>query len=441
MKASVDFPESQPANRSAGKWQETDREAILLELGRILASPFFKSAARSTQFLTYVVHRQLDGHAELLKERTIGTEVFHRPSDYATGDDPVVRVQAGEVRRRLNQYYQSAPEDCHIRIELPVGSYSPAFHMGAAVTANHVTQVVQPPATTPEPHRQERRPTRRWVIANICAVLAIAAVAVTLTIHRSARRDSVLAQFWAPVFATQQPALICLAKGVTYRPSQDLYEKYAKTHAGVANIEVERANKPLPLDPNKEIKWGDLQLLDGYGVAIGDVSAAVKLSALLGKIGKTNQLRIGANYSFEDLRNSPAVVVGAFNNKWTMDMMSNLHFAFLENGRKLEIREQTPGGRSWETQFDKSDVALVKDYGIVARLLDSKTGQFTIIVAGIRDSGTQAAGEFASSEEELAGALKNAPAGWQTKNAEFVLETTVTDTISGPPAVLASYYW
>jgi hypothetical protein len=440
MRTSVDFPESQPATRPAGNVHEIDQEAILLELGRILASPFFKSAARSTQFLTYVVHRQLEGHAELLKERTIGTEVFRRPSDYATGDDPVVRVQAGEVRRRLDQYYQSASEDCYVRIELPVGSYSPVFHTGAAAAANHGTQI-NSPAAAPEPHHEEKGLIRRWVIAGICAVLAIAAVVVTLTVHRAARRNSVLAEFWAPVFATQQPALICLAKGVTYRPSQDLFEKYAKTHAGTVNTEVERANKPLPLDANEEIRWGELQLLDGYGVAIGDVSAAVKLSALLGKIGKTNQLRIGSNYSFEDLRNSPAVVVGAFNNKWTMDMMSNQHFAFIENGRRLEIREQMPGGRFWETQFDKSGVALVKDYAIVARLLGSKTGQFTIIVAGIRDSGTQAAGEFASSEEELAGALRNAPAGWQTKNAEFLLETTVTDTISGPPQVVASYYW
>ncbi len=381
------------------------------------------------------------GHAELLKERTIGTEVFHRPPGYATGDDPVVRVQAGEVRRRLDQYYQSVPEECHVRIELPVGSYSPVFHIGAAAAvANHAPQV-HLPAAAPEPHQEEKRsPIRRWVIAGICAVLAIAAVVATLTIHRGTRPNSVLAEFWAPVFATQQPALICLAKGVTYRPSLELYERYTRTHPGTFQTEVERSNVPLPLDPNEKISWGEMLLYDGYGVAIGDVSTAVKLSALLGKIGKTNQLRIGSNYSFEDLRNSPAIVVGAFNNKWTMDMMSNLHFAFVEDGRRLEIRELTPGGPSWETQFDKSG-ALVKDYAIVARLLDSKTGQFTIAVAGVRDSGTQAAGEFVSSEEELKGALKNAPAGWQTKNAEFVLQTTVTDMISGPPQVVASYYW
>jgi len=42
-----------------------------------------------------------------LKERTIGTEIFQRKAGYATGDDPVVRVQAGEVRRRLEQYHHT----------------------------------------------------------------------------------------------------------------------------------------------------------------------------------------------------------------------------------------------------------------------------------------------------------------------------------------------
>ena len=103
------------------------RESVLRELGRILASRFFKSAVRSKQFLEYVVRQKLDGNSEQLKERTIGIEVFQRPSGYATGDDPVVRVQAGEVRRRLEQYYQTAPHDAHMRIDLPVGSYSPTF--------------------------------------------------------------------------------------------------------------------------------------------------------------------------------------------------------------------------------------------------------------------------------------------------------------------------
>lgn len=90
--------------------------------------------------------------------------------------------------------------------------------------------------------------------------------------------------------------------------------------------------------------------------------------------------------------------------------------------------------------MDKSG-ALDEDFAIVARLLDPKTGQFTIAAAGLEDSGTEAAGEFASNSEYLEKALRNAPSGWQTKNLEIVLKTTVTDSIAGPPRVVAAYFW
>jgi hypothetical protein len=128
MKVSSEPPSHDPEGPAF--WNETaeTRKAVLQELENILASPSFRSASRSRQFLKYVVEHQLEGRAELLKERVIGTEVFQRPAGYATGDDPVVRVQAGEVRRRLDKYYQATPNGSHLRIELPLGSYSPHFH-------------------------------------------------------------------------------------------------------------------------------------------------------------------------------------------------------------------------------------------------------------------------------------------------------------------------
>lgn len=438
MKASVELPGSPPTSHSPLDGNDESRNVILLELEKILASSFFRSAARSKQFLKYVVQHQLDGHSELLKERTIGTEVFLRPPGYATGDDPVVRVQAGEVRRRLDQYYQAVPNGSHIRIGLPVGSYSPVFRLPSTEAPTPIQPIpLALPASDPP---KGKHPLRRWMIAGLCAALALGVGIVFLTLHRPVRQKSILEQFWEPVFATQQPALICLAKGVTYRPNLELYQRYSRTHPGAFQTEVERSNEPLPLDPSERIAWGQMPLYSGYGVAIGDVSSAVKLSALLGKIGKPNQVRIGANYSFEDLRNSPAVVVGAFNNRWTMQMTSNLHFAFVEEHGDLMIREQIPGGRVWLTHFGKSGVPD-EDFAIVARLLDSKTGQFIITAAGIRDNGTQAAGELASNPEYLEEVLRSAPPGWQKKNLEIVLQTTVTDSIAGPPHALAVYYW
>lgn len=248
-------------------------------------------------------------------------------------------------------------------------------------------------------------------------------------------------QFWGPVFATHQAVLICLAAPAVYRPTDALYERYAQTHPGTFQSEVEKTNNPLPLDPNETILWSDMSNYSNYGVVRGgDAFAAVAVSSVLGKIGKPSQLRVGTNYSFADLRSSPAVVVGAFNNRWTMQLTSNLRFVFVEQNGHFMIRDQTNSAQVWERRLGAHG-EVVDDAAIVSRLLDSKTGQFTIIVAGIGERGTQAAGEFVSNPALLEKGLRNIPAGWQSKNLEIVLQTAVTDLVPGPPRVVAAYSW
>jgi len=157
-------------------------------------------------------------------------------------------------------------------------------------------------------------------------------------------------------------------------------------------------------------------------------------------MGKVGQVRIGSNYSFEDLRNSPAILVGAFNNRWTMHLTENLHFAFVEENAGDAIQEQISGGRMWRDPAG-AIAGESADYAIVARLVDSKTGQFTVAVAGIMSAGTQAAAEFVSNPANLEEGLRGAPADWRTKNLEIVLKTAVTDSVAGPPHVVAAYYW
>ncbi len=414
-------------------------EAVLRELDKILASRFFRSAGRSRQFLQYVVQNKLEGHLELLKERTIGTEVFERPADYSTGDDPVVRVQAGEVRRRLEQYYQSTPGGGPGLIGLPVGSYAPTFRWPVdAAPSPAAAPVVLAAETLQVP--PSKRSAWSSTIAGIAVVFVIAAVTGIVHLQRTRHQQSIMEQFWSPVFSTQQPVLICLAKPIVYLPSQGLYERYTHAHPGTFQTEVERYNQKLPLDPAAEITWGDMYAFENFGVALGDAYAAVSLSNLLGKIGKPGQVRIGSNYSFEDLRNSPAIVVGAFNNRWTMHLTENLHFAFVEKNDGDVIQEQISGGRTWSDPT-VNPPGEATDYAIAARLMDSKTGQFTVAVAGIMDAGTQAAAEFVSNPENLEQGLRGAPADWRTKNLEVVLQTTVTDSVAGPPHVVAAYYW
>ena len=409
---------------------------VFEELDRILASPFFRNAKRSSQFLDYVVRRTLEGHAEQLKERTIGTEVFQRPAEYVTGEDPVVRVQAGEVRRRLEHYYQSLPSPPAVRIELHAGSYSPNIHW-MSDDSQPAEEDRGPSSIRP---RRLQIPLVPAILVGLLLLLGVAAGLIYTRTRVSKDPPTAQEEFWAPIFATQQPVLICLAKPVVYRPSFDLYQRYEKAHPGSFQTEVERSNQVLPLKPNEKILWGDIVPYPDYGVAAGDVYAAVRVSSLLGQMGKPSQVRIGANYSFADLSNSPSVLVGAFNNKWTMQIMHGLRFSFNEDNGLYTIHEEIPGGRVWRTNLRQSQQEG-EDYAIVARLLDSTTGQFTIVAAGLTGGGTQTAGEFISNSDFLERGLRGAPSGWQSRNMELVLKTTVTDSVAEPPQVIASYSW
>jgi hypothetical protein len=449
--------ENQQIHQGAPPPDGPQKETILRELESILSSPFFRTSNRSKQFLSYVVQHTLDGSHEPLKERTIGAKLFQRPAGYSTGDDPVVRVQAGEVRRRLEQYHHAALSQSPVRIELPVGSYAPEFRWVTPQLDESVSiERIPAERTEPEPAKGELTHAVPASIAPIDLVaksnqrsmqarlllgfaLGVAVAALAAFIFRAGNGNQTVNQFWSPVLATTEPVLICLAKPTVYIPSLELLQRYSKS-PGEFTSELQRLTQRAPMQPQDKLVWGDMVEYPDYGVAAGDAYAAVRLSALLGQMGKESQVRIGSHYSFADLRNSPAIVVGAFNNRWTLQMTSNLHFAFVEDHGDEMIREQGPAGRAWRPKFGPHG-DLIEDFAIVTRLLNSKTGQFVVSTAGIMADGTQAAAELVSSSRYLEEALRTAEPGWAKKNLQFVVQTTVTDSVAGPPQAVAIYTW
>jgi hypothetical protein len=87
----------------------------------------FTNSKRYPVLLAYTVEQTLLGHANELKERTIGVEAFGRELSYDVNLDPVVRTTAAEVRKRLIQYYYNTDHAGELVIELPLGSYVPSF--------------------------------------------------------------------------------------------------------------------------------------------------------------------------------------------------------------------------------------------------------------------------------------------------------------------------
>ncbi|MFZ0958452.1 MAG: hypothetical protein WAN60_19070 [Candidatus Sulfotelmatobacter sp.] len=410
-----------------------DKSAVLQELENILASPSFRNSGRSKQFLSYVIQHKLEGHDESLKERSIGADLFHRPADYATGDDPVVRVQAGEVRRRLEQYYHEFSKPSEVRIDLPVGTYVPEFH--------HIS-VELPVETVTQPF-PITEPSRKWKVLAWTALainLALVAVLVAPVVQRKLARPSPLQQFWAPVFSTSQPVLVYIPKPILYRPSFSLYDKYAKTHPGTFQTQVERFDQPLPLDPDEKILWKDMLTFPDIGLVSGDVYAAFRITDALSRIGKPRQIRIGNESSFDELRNSPAVLIGAFSNRWTMEMTSDLRFVFEERDGILWIHDRTSPDKKWFCRLGLHR-EVVEDFGVVTRLVDSQTGHAVVSVAGITAPGTDAAAQFVSDPDYLLELARTAPRGWEKKNMQVVVQTSVIDAAASPPHVVAAYFW
>jgi hypothetical protein len=99
-------------------------------VNRILASAGFQGSERLSRFLRFAVEAKLRGEGGQIKEYLIGREVFDRDEDYDPRLDPIVRVEARRLRRKLDEYYASSPAEAGgLRIEFPKGSYAPEFQV------------------------------------------------------------------------------------------------------------------------------------------------------------------------------------------------------------------------------------------------------------------------------------------------------------------------
>jgi hypothetical protein len=405
---------------------DVSRQTALIQLNKILDSLQFRSSKRCSHFLRYVVEHAAENHPESLKERCIGVEVFGRDPNYDTSQDPVVRSTAGEVRKRLAQYYLEWEHQDEIRISLPPGSYNPEIHL----TNEKMVPAVAVP-TVAAPIASSRR---RWWVAG--GGIGIAALVAAIMFAPLLRRTD-LDRFWAPVVQPSLPIVLCVGQPKAYKIKSDSIEQ-----AEDAIKNSPRGTKTGALD---SIPFSDItQTWDRY-IALVDAQAMLPLSQLLTRKGKKVEIRGSRVSSLGDLRGKACIFVGAFNNDWTMRLTSELRFYFEPGSSSMSmvIRDRRDlnhkdwaGSRSWPAPAD-----LASDYAIVSRAYNPTIEQTFVSVAGASGYGTYAAGEFLTNEDYFAAALHNAPPDWYRKNMQVVLSVKVISGTPGPPKVLATYFW
>jgi len=409
------------SEKEAGHSLAPDASAVRDQLKRLLAHPLFANSKRYPVFLAYTVEQTLLGNASELKERTIGVEAFGRELNYDVNLDPVVRTTAAEVRKRLIQYYYNTDHFGELIVELSVGSYIPSFQdptvsvnleSGSLVSQSNGATPQDSPTTESKSAEAALPPpvlTRHRGIS--IATLLLLALFAGFGIGRIQipRKPSNLERFWEPVTAASGKVTYCLGQPI------DAVDRKRTTPNG------------MPL-------YGRL-----------DVSDVITLArSIVPLVPKGSDFRVvsDSEIGYTQLREGPVVLIGAFDNVWTMRITQNLPFGFeYDSQERRLVDRKSPEKRFWTLQWQVPYTKLAKDYAIIARIHDNVTGQPVIIIAGILGEGTEAASEVVFKPAYLDEMLKKAPKNWDQLNLEAVIETNVIEGHAGPPTVLAVETW
>jgi hypothetical protein len=364
----------------------------LRHLDEVLNSSAFASSKRCQEFLRYVVCTTAEGRADQIKERTIALEVFGKGIQFEPSEDSLVRVKAREVRKRLAEYYESAPESA-MRIDLPVGSYVPQI-----LTAPKPAE----PVLVPAPAKNIGKTTlnrRRllWLAGGSVGVAGAGSLWRFLD-----KKFNPVEDLWRPIFATKKPLLIFT---------------------------------PLLLSPN-----GQLSDRVGMGTSV----AVSRASQFLTRQGYNFSLRYGADLTFSELREQPSLLLGGFSSSWTRRMLQDLRYKLLQ-------KDAAHGGGDYVYDAQKQqqvgdDILAANgyaehDFAIAARLFDSNSGQIIMIAAGMTTFGTESAAELFFDSLLFAEVLKTAPKNWETKNFEAVIKVSIIGTTPASPQVIATHFW
>jgi hypothetical protein len=417
-----------------------------METDRILADPSFKKSQRCVVLFRRLIEHALEGgDGGGVKERTLGIEVFAREAGYDTNTDPIVRMAANEIRKRLAQYYQSTNRHHEVYINLEPGSYIPHFDFGLR-TVSPGTESVSPAGSVPlpavtmeiaapgltEPGTDSARFTQRKYLRGriaaalvlICAVGMACAVALNWTNWTNPFRSSQYL-LWSPLLRTPEPVTICVADllPIEYK-DQDWAQIVASMIAGHAPPTLREDETATPSTP------------------FVDVEAAARLSGWINAHGKPFRVARSSALTLDDFRHGPVVLVGAFDNFWNITLLSNLRYHIqIDPTTKEEWIEdrQNPAMRDWKGSGKLLYSESSTDFALITRVLDRDTGNWILAAGGLGMHGTEAAGDLLS-DPELSRALPDAVRS-SKKNIQIVLKTTVISGHTGAPQIIAVHTW
>jgi hypothetical protein len=330
-------------------------------LERLMGNPAIKLTGPQRRLLTYLGHKSLEGQAEPLKEYVVGVEAFGKPSDYNPQEDSSVRVQAGRLRQRLDEYFEHEGRDEPVVVRLEKGCFRIAFERREAPA---------PLSEPPKPARADRSALYRYLAAG----LLISQLTTGYFLWRHLRGPQTelavashqlampaMSDFWHGFLDPQRPTVIGVGTPLfarfdwnfirdgRFRNWDDLVkdEKFQKIVSAIGGH---------PPKPFSGITW------------TGDLSGVFYVSRYLFSQGKDPSLRLSGTLTWDDFRTHNVILLGSYKTFPYWDQIDpQLNFAFRENvvtNRKPINGEPVSWTGVWSGQFSYT----LKDYSIVTRL-------------------------------------------------------------------------
>jgi hypothetical protein len=449
------------------------REEKLAQLERVLHGRALHGSDNLKAFLRFIVDRSIEDHEGQLKEYVIATEVFGRGNDFDSRVDSVVRVQAGRLRTKLHEYYETEGKDDRVIIGLPKGQYAPVFCYAqkkeecdddneAADSALAIDAVsnpkeapgraqagyvngsardasVAPPVSVVTETTRVIDPAaasaRRWRISALALAMisvmlgALAffyrarAVEMSEVVENRARAENnaldrrEVDPLWGDLLRSSEPILVVYSNTLFQGTVEDGMKLFKPLDAPGSSL-------GSPSIPQSESKEPVTELYTG----IGEVMGSYFLGDFFARLGHASRVKRSLLLTWEDLKTENIVVLGSpAENFFLRDLPQKQDFIFKpmpdDNGNKsfgIINGNPQPGEqpRYLAKQDGPSRSQISEDYAVVSLLQGLDGKKRMLILAGITTHGTQAAVEYVTKPDYIRDLVRNlntATAGGQPK--------------------------